>query len=365
MSGIDASRYTGCLVGGAAGDALGYPVEFMSDLEIVYVYGKYGITQYSSETETALFSDDTQMTLFTAAGLLTADAESGGVFESGLYLKSIADSYTDWLETQQSKECAAACHTWLANIKGLYSSRAPGMTCLSSVRGFRKGKFGSIENPLNDSMGCGGLMRVAPIGLWGNSRRLSGEDIALFAAKAAALTHGHELGYIPAAAFAHIISSLASGKGISLTEAVQSAVSCTERLFPVTQASKYFVSLMNKAVELAGLDGNDILCIDSLGKGWVAQEALAIAVYCALKYENDFERAIITSVNHSGDSDSTGSVTGNILGAYLGIDAIPEKFKTKLELYSLITTVAQDLAEPEIVTVDAYKEKYTEKNFIM
>ena len=55
------------------------------------------------------------------------------------------------------------------------------------------------------------------------------------------------------------------------------------------------------------------------------------------------KKAIIASVNHSGDSDSTGSVTGNILGAYLGMSAIPQKYLDKLELKDVITEIADDL----------------------
>src|SRR5260370_31553819 len=51
-----------------------------------------------------------------------------------------------------------------------------------------------------------------------------------------------------------------------------------------------------------------------MGKGFVAEEALAMGIYCALS-ARDFEDGIILAVNHSGDSDSTGSITGNLLGA--------------------------------------------------
>jgi ADP-ribosylglycohydrolase len=82
-----------------------------------------------------------------------------------------------------------------------------------------------------------------------------------------------------------------------------------------------------------------------LGKGWVAEEALAIAVYCALKYQDNFKDAIIASINHSDDSDSTGSVIGNILYAYLGYDKTPDKFLTNVELRGFIEEVATGLYE--------------------
>ena len=100
---------------------------------------------------------------------------------------------------------------------------------------------------------------------------------------------------------------------------------------------------MKNAVKLSEKNINDLDAIHELGEGWVAEETLAIAVYCALKYEDDFEKAIIVSVNHNGDSDSTGAVAGNIIGAYLGMNAIPEKFLTNLELKDVIIEMAEDL----------------------
>jgi ADP-ribosylglycohydrolase len=53
--------------------------------------------------------------------------------------------------------------------------------------------------------------------------------------------------------------------------------------------------------------------VEQLGGGWVAEEALATALFCALKATN-FAEGVLLAVNHSGDSDSTGSLTGNLLG---------------------------------------------------
>jgi ADP-ribosylglycohydrolase len=69
---------------------------------------------------------------------------------------------------------------------------------------------------------------------------------------------------------------------------------------------------------------------------------LAIAIYCALVAEGDFEKGVRLAVNHSGDGDSTGAITGNILGASLGVDAIPERWLAQLELRNEIVTVADD-----------------------
>ena len=77
----------------------------------------------------------------------------------------------------------------------------------------------------------------------------------------------------------------------------------------------------------------------------MAEETLAIAVYCALKHENDFDRALIAAVNHDGDSDSTGAVTGNLLGPRLGLTGIPSKYLEHLELRSVLLELADDLCQ--------------------
>ncbi len=93
----------------------------------------------------------------------------------------------------------------------------------------------------------------------------------------------------------------------------------------------------------AGLPDDPVEAIGRIGGGWIAEEALGIAVYCALT-ARDFADGVIRAVNHGGDSDSTGSITGNILGALWGAEAIPSSFLEPLELRGVITELAEDLA---------------------
>ena len=95
-------RYRGCLLGGAAGDALGYPVEFLSLDEIRSQYGPAGITEYQLRRGVAQVSDDTQMTLFTANGLLYTETRRRiGAPGGGSVTGTMAVCYRDWLRTQQ------------------------------------------------------------------------------------------------------------------------------------------------------------------------------------------------------------------------------------------------------------------------
>lgn len=100
---------------------------------------------------------------------------------------------------------------------------------------------------------------------------------------------------------------------------------------------------MKQAQKLSKSNLSDAEAITQLGEGWVGEEALGISVYCALKYQDDFEKALIAAVNHNGDSDSTGAITGNILGAYLGISKIPSDWIENVELKEVLIHIADDL----------------------
>ena len=152
-------------------------------------------------------------------------------------------------------------------------------------------------------------------------------------------------------------------KEITLKEAVQDSILAMNELFPDAKHISDFVALMQKAVTLAALNTEDLDAIHELGEGWVAEETLAIAVFCALRHEHDFGRAVIAAVNHKGDSDSTGAVTGNILGAYLGYDAIPERFRRNLELRDVIVEIADDLLEGQKPEDAAWRKKYIEHDY--
>ena len=102
-----------------------------------------------------------------------------------------------WLRTQyeQFPLNEEYSYTWLINVPELFARRAPGNTCISAIE---NGANGTLEEPINRSKGCGGIMRVAPIGLYFEGKRYSVSEIDRIGAETAALTHGHELGYIPA-----------------------------------------------------------------------------------------------------------------------------------------------------------------------
>lgn len=253
-------------------------------------------------------------------------------------------------------------YSWLASLPEMFNRRAPGNTCLSAIRDT---KYGTISEPINNSKGCGGVMRVAPIGLYFEEKNYDIKEIDMIGAESVALTHGHSLGYIPAAALVHIIHLIAHNSNITLLQAVDDMKRTIASLFSKDCHLKYFLELVDKAILLSHKSINDLDAITELGEGWVAEETLAIALYCSLKYTDSFDKALIASVNHGGDSDSTGAVIGNILGAYLGLEGIPSKYLDNLELKNIVIEIANDLYNDcKISEYGSYCDEIWERKYI-
>ncbi len=366
----DLNRFKGCLFGGAIGDALGYAVEFQNIEQIREQYGPQGITDMELVNGTAIISDDTQMTLFTANGILVSETLARLKGDERDVTRDIHNAYMDWHRTQRfSYDKRTNVTSWLYNVSALHSVRAPGGTCLRSLAG---GTLGTIEHPVNSSKGCGGLMRCAPVGLYFDRAHYSLEQVEEIAARSAALTHGHQLGYLPAAALAHMINEVVYGDETgddALYDIAETCIRSLQRTFADKEKLPKLVSLMQEAIALSRTATNDVAAIASLGEGWVAEEAFAIALYCALKYRTDFRAAMIAAVNHSGDSDSTGSVTGNLLGAYLGFDRLPASYLEHLELKQTISVIASDLfalcatEDDGVVGGELWQKKYVKADY--
>ncbi|MFD5567734.1 ADP-ribosylglycohydrolase family protein [Streptomyces cadmiisoli] len=336
------SRVRGCILGGALGDALGYPVEFSSLYRIRRDHGPLGATGLVADGQNVVgrVSDDTQMTLFTVEGLVRAHRRHGldGLGEAAPPL--VRDAYRDWLRTQQEHGPDPA-HTGptggLVTEHWLYARRAPGNACLSGLAEdhvpLPPAELGP-PGPVNPgSKGCGTVMRSAPFGLTG----ASAESAFGLAARCAQITHGHPTGYYAAGALAAIVAHLLSG------DSVEGAVLRALRLLGRHPGHEETTAALEAALDLAAQGDPTAEKVEKLGAGWVAEEALAIGVYCALARLRVAD-ALLLSVNHSGDSDSTGSLCGNILGARYGDVALPHEWVAQVEKRDRIAALADDLA---------------------
>jgi ADP-ribosylglycohydrolase len=347
------AKFQGCLLGGAIGDALGAPVEFMRLSAIQDKFGPQGVTKFEpAYGGIGRITDDTQMTLFTAEGLLRGYVRGCYKGISSL-VGTTANAYQRWLKTQdevcliQTDEADG----WLSTYDELHRRRAPGNTCLSSLR-----LMDQMGLPAqNDSKGCGAVMRVAPVGLFRAAGGCEADFNATFqlAADIGAITHGHPTGYLTAGVFAVLIEAVS--RGLSLHQALECAKICLRKkeLFQVTMLA---IELAERLAKSATSAEN---AIREIGEGWVAEESLAISIYCALT-AGTFERAVITAVNHDGDSDSTGAMTGNLIGAVLGIEQIPADWQTQVELRDVVIEIADDLLDFPSWQIGEYIPRTTE-----
>lgn len=346
------SRARGCLIGGAIGDALGAPIEFDSIDAIRTRAGDVGVTDYlpAYGPEGGAITDDTQMALFTAEGLIRA---RNRMHDRGIcnVPSVIQRAYVRWLTTQGYESHYKDVDFderpptgWLVTREVLRSRRAPGNTCVSALM---SGEERSVDAPINDSKGCGAVMRAAPAGIIA-----SGPDEAFdLGVTCGAITHGNPSGYLPAGVLASIVHLVIAGK--ELTEAVEVSRSLLSEHDGHAETLEY----IEKAIALASLGLPSPEEIETLGGGWMGHDALAISLCCALGADA-YDRGVLCAVNHGGDSDSTGSITGNLLGASLGEDSLPRQWVERLEALEIISTVADDLADAalgrEFIDLDRY-----------
>ena len=342
-------RVRGCLLGGAVGDALGAPVEFSDLADIRRRFGPSGIADYvEAYGRVGAITDDTQLTLFTCEGLVRAHVRRNlkGICAPEAVIQH---AYLRWLLTQGVKPSAAIATIadwpdgWLVGERRLWSRRAPGNTCISALEGTTK--LG--ERATNESKGCGTVMRVAPIGLVCPAHDGDRSPAFELGEQVSAVTHGHPAAIMGGGAFALLIAHLADGVG--LRRAVDAMLA---QLEPIPGAG-FVTRALDMALKLVN-DGDEPTPekIETLGGGWVAEEALAIATYCAL-VARDFEHGVRLAVNHSGDSDSTGSMTGQILGTAWGAEVIPARWLDAVELRDVIERMVDDLLAVRNGTLDA------------
>jgi ADP-ribosylglycohydrolase len=321
------SRTRGSLLAGAIGDALGAPVEFDGLDGIRAAHGPAGVTGLlpSGYGPPGLVTDDTQMVLFTVEALLA----------EGDRAEALHAAYLRWLRTQETAAPPPGT-TGLAALAWLYSARAPANPCLSGLRAGRRGTLDAPANP--GSKGCGTVMRSAPFGL--DPRLRTPSDVTAAALAGSVLTHGHPTAGVAAAGLAVLVHHLLDGA--DLPDAVRRTVDHLRGL----PGHEETTAALDAAVAAAADGPPTAERLVALGEGWVAEEALAMSVYCALAHPgpDGMRDALLLAVNHGGDSDSTGAITGNVLGARHGEVAVPDEWAHAVEGRDTLLDLADRLA---------------------
>ena len=332
--GLPGIRLHACLLGGALGDSLGAEIEFLS-LDAIRRKFPEGILDLPPHQGLrGAITDDTQMTLFTAEGLIRAHAH--GPFEGKCNPTSeVHHALLRWYRTQGGISGFKADDFGLIRDRRLWARRAPGLTCLSALGG--NPKVGVYAK--NSSKGCGTIMRVSPVALM-----VPRDQVQPIAIETSALTHGHPTGQLAAAAWAEMMADVATGADLEET-AMRVAVQYDE-----LENGSETVAAIRRALD-APRDGAPET-VEGLGGGWTAEEALSISLYACVTGKT-LDDALQIAVVHGGDSDSTGAIAGNMMGLIDPAAALNHRWAPVIECADIITRLVRDYLRFEIQNSEA------------
>ncbi|MEV5751475.1 ADP-ribosylglycohydrolase family protein [Actinoallomurus sp. NPDC052308] len=344
-------RILGCLLGGAIGDALGAPIERATLTEIHARHGEDGLTGYDGPAGgEGIVTGDTQLALLTAEALIQASVRARTRGIGGATGGLLQWNYLRWLESKDGRAAGPEPleagglvplrGSGLSALPEMRARRGPGRSCVSALRkAAERGEpghpLGTVETPINDSKGCGGVLRAAPAGLAFSSHAAFGTGCEV-----AALTHGHPSGYLPAGVLAATVWSLL--RGADLPSALATARTALETHRGHDETSR----ALDAATALAEAGPPSPEGLETLGRGRVGTQALAIAVCAALPATEpgSVRPALLSAINHSGDSDATGALCGYLLGALHGTLGLPGHWQSGLDLRRVVIQIAADAA---------------------
>jgi ADP-ribosylglycohydrolase len=317
MSLLDRDRARGMLLGLALGDALGWPVEFMSRPEILVKYGRLGI---QAPPDPALYTDDTQMTVAVAEALIEA-----GHRDMDVLMGAVARNFIGWKADPTTPR------------------RAPGATSIRGVNALERGAPWR-EAGVRDSKGCGSCMRVAAVGYLYQHEPGRLQSVAR---AQGVLTHRHPTADAACIGAAYLVKLALDA--VDPAEYPQRLLKFAGGYAPEFDAA---IERVEAALEWPDAEAALNLIGPTRGGGWVAEEAVAMALFCVMRNPSDFVAAVRLGANISGDSDSVASIAGGILGARLGTPALPAEWVARLEDRDKLMNVAERLAakKTELVT---------------
>ncbi|UGT57454.1 ADP-ribosylglycohydrolase family protein [Nocardia asteroides] len=343
----------GCLLGGAVGDALGAPVEALSLRRIREVYGRDGVT----DVDEPRISEETQLTAFTVEALIRGSVRARAKGIGGATMGLLQQGMLVWLRGQvvEVPEQPVTLFSSLSGHRELIEQRGVANSVYTALRQAAQRQaptnpLGTRERPINNSKGSGAVMRAAPCGFGYAADRSGAATGTIFelGCDAAALTHGHPSGWLPAGTLSALIYRLARGNdtATALSHARTELARYPEHEETSTALAAATTLAARVEREQRTPTPEDV---ETLGAGWIGPEALAIAVFAVLAAENlggaphDIVRTgLLLSVNHSGDSDATGSLAGSLLGARYGHTALPRRWARTVDARPALDRLATD-----------------------
>ena len=334
--------FRGCLLGLAVGDAMGYTVDSKSLEEICNDYGPNGLLGYDLVNGYADVTSYTQLAAFTANGLLFGMTRGQLQGRMAPLVRYIALAVREWSRSQHY--CAQERnYCWLSAVPEMKRRRCMDTWMLNVLN---RETLGSMEEPVNHSDHPAALTEVIPVALLTRDLNLSREERNRLGAEAVALTHGDPEAFLTAAALTHMLGHIVAGSEMDFPELMEDTVTAIQLQFgrEYAQTTKLW-ELLQMAKTLAQSETlTPMEAMERLGCR-TAAEVLAGVMYACLTCHDDFDTAMITSVNHSGRSAAVGAITGAMLGARLGEEALPEFYLECLEPTATLMELADDLVQ--------------------
>jgi len=329
--------FRGCLLGMAVGDAMGAPVDGKHYQDICQMYGPAGLLGYDTANGLAEITSYTQTGLFAANGLLVSAAR--GKTDAESLMLSITRALKEWARMQHLPGSPEKRSCWLSYIPQLRRRRCMDPRTLDALT---REVLGTPQNPANQGAGPGTLTAAVCVGLFFHPERMGFQDIGTLGARIVALTHGDPMAYLSGALLAYTIAGILHDPDCSMEEQVLHASDAVAAQFPGAAAAR-LSGLIRDAVNLSHTPQIPAVQAMERLECNTAAQVLAGAVYAVLAGSGDFDAAMITAVNHSGKSAAVGAVTGALLGASQGEEALPAFYLDCLDCDEVIRELASDL----------------------
>ena len=334
--------YLGCLLGLAAGDAMGYGVDHMTLEQIHAQHGPNGLLGYDLLNGYAQITSYTQAAAYSCNGLLLGLTRGQMRGTMAPPVRYIAIALQEWARVQgYRREKGALNHCWISREESMRLRRCMDTSMMDLLT---QQKSGTMEEPRNRYQGPGSLTAAVPVGLFFDPERLPRREIQRLGAETVALTHGNPRAFLAGAALAHIISRV-TWDGFCDWKALakETIAMLHDRFGGEYRQAEEVANDLQKALMLAGnAQIPEAQALDQIGCT-NASGVLAGALYACMLHPGSFDECMITAVNHSGASCAVGAVAGAMLGAALGAERIPEYYPECLEPAGMIRELAADL----------------------
>ena len=354
--GKDTSKYVGCLLGLAVGDALGYTVDEMTWEDIRENYGPNGLLGYALQHDYAEVTSYTQVAAFVANGLLLGITRG----KQEAYVRYVSLAMREWAKRQHFPRSPEKSWCWVAQKPALRRRHCRDPWMLDA---FRFENLGTVQKPVNKADSPGSITAAAAVAMFFDPKRMSALQIGDLAVQTIALTHGNPDAYLSGAALAYALAGILQEPDSPVDTHFLHAADVLEQQFGAKfPHAAEVASALRKAVRMAQEDGRDHQADLESFVCDTASECLTAAAYAATACSEDFDSAMILAVNHSGRSAAVGAITGAVVGARLGEEALPDFYLESLEPIEELRELAADLALGSPTTGlfdDDWDEKYT------